>query len=329
MSSTTPLVDKQFAQRLQVLAVTKYMFIFLISPFLSLALTVYLLLYTRLWWLMSLYLVWLYFDWDIGRTWYRDHWIWKRMRDYFPVDLVKTADLPSNKNYVFCCHPHGLLSVSTFVNFCTNANRFDEKFPGLQPYPATLAGQFYFPFRREIIIALGVIAASVRGIEKIIKRPGGGNVVCLVVGGAEEALDSHEGDYSLYINKRKGFVRLAIQNGASLVPVYSFGENDAFHQLDNHKGSRLRQFQSEFKKRIGLSPVLFYGTGILSKYGILPYRKRLSTVVGAPIHLEKNPNPTQEEIDVIHAKYVAKLVELFEAHKHKYNIKGDAHLVLN
>lgn len=81
-----------------------------------------------------------------------------------------------------------------------------------------MAGQFYFPFRREIIIALGVIAASARGITAILKRQGGGNAVCLVVGGAEEALESHEGNYSLCINKRKGFIRLALKNGASLVP---------------------------------------------------------------------------------------------------------------
>jgi hypothetical protein len=119
---------------------------------------------------------------------------------------------------IFSCHPHGLLSVGPFINFCTNGSGFNTKFPGIHSYPATLTGQFYFPFRREIIIALGVVAASARGICSILKREGGGNAVCLVVGGAEEALDSHEGNYSLCINKRKGFVRLALQNGASLVP---------------------------------------------------------------------------------------------------------------
>lgn len=190
------------------------MFIFLISPFLSLAFVAYVLLYTRFWWLMSIYLVWLYFDWDIGErgsrplNWYRNHWIWKRMADYFPVDLIKTTDLPANKNYIFwcvfwnalliglhfsekmthffSCHPHGLLSVAPFVNFCTNGTNFSEKFPGIQSYPATLAGQFYFPFRREVIISLGVIAASARGITAILKKAGGGNAVCLIVGGAEE-----------------------------------------------------------------------------------------------------------------------------------------------
>jgi hypothetical protein len=110
------------------------------------------------------------------------------MADYFPADLIKTAELPRDKNYIFCCHPHGLLSVATFVNFCTNATDFSEKFPGIKSYPASLAAQFYYPFRREIIAALGVISASARSIAYILRRGDGGNAVCLVIGGAEEAV---------------------------------------------------------------------------------------------------------------------------------------------
>lgn len=100
-------IERQFEQRLQVLAVVKYMFIFLIMPFLSVVFTAYVLLFTRLWWLMSAYLIWLYFDWNIGEcgsrplNWYRDSWVWHKMADYFPVELVKTVDLPANKNYLF------------------------------------------------------------------------------------------------------------------------------------------------------------------------------------------------------------------------------------
>jgi hypothetical protein len=92
-------------------------------------------------------------------------------------------------------------------------------------------------------------------------------------------LDAHPGNYTLCIKRRRGFVKLALQNGASLVPVYSFGETETFKQIDNHKGSMLRTFQSEFKKRVGVSPVLFYGAGIFGNtYGILPFRRRLVTV---------------------------------------------------
>ena len=45
-------------------------------------------------------------------------------------------------------------------------------------------------------------------------------------GGAAEALDAHPGKLELTLRKRKGFVRIALQTGASLVPSLAYGEND-------------------------------------------------------------------------------------------------------
>lgn len=47
----------------------------------------------------------------------------------------------------------------------------------------------------------------------------------IVVGGAAEALYAFPGKYDLVLKKRLGFIRVAIRNGACLVPVISFGEN--------------------------------------------------------------------------------------------------------
>jgi len=63
---------------------------------------------------------------------------------------------------------------------------------------------------------------------------------------------------------------------ASLVPVFSFGENDLFHQIDNPDGSALRHFQVSFKKLVGFSPPVFYGPGICNCF--LPFRKPLHTI---------------------------------------------------
>lgn len=42
-------------------------------------------------------------------SWVRNLSIWKHFLNYFPVDLIKTADLPSDRNYLICICPHGLL----------------------------------------------------------------------------------------------------------------------------------------------------------------------------------------------------------------------------
>jgi hypothetical protein len=40
-----------------------------------------------------------------------------------------------------------------------------------------------------------------------------GHCACVVVGGAEEALESKPGSLNLVLNKRKGFIKQAIRHG--------------------------------------------------------------------------------------------------------------------
>lgn len=48
--------------------------------------------------------------------------------------------------------------------------------------------------------------------------------------------------------------------------------------------------------------------------------------MGKPIHVEKVLNPSQEEIDALHGKYVDGLKEVFETNKTRFNIDPTVHL---
>ncbi|RYY81196.1 hypothetical protein EON63_15930 [archaeon] len=37
---------------------------------------------------------------------------------------------------------------------------------------------------------------------------------------------TNAGVQSIYVNNRKGFIKLALQYGAHIVPMYAFGENE-------------------------------------------------------------------------------------------------------
>ncbi|GMR59933.1 hypothetical protein PMAYCL1PPCAC_30128, partial [Pristionchus mayeri] len=144
------------------------------------------------------------------------------------------------------------------------------------------------------------------------------------------ALDAHPGNHVLTLNKRKGFIKLALETGAQLVPCYGFGENDLYIQAANEQGSLVRRFQTFVKKMWGVSPVIFHGRGVFNyNVGLLPFRKQLNTVLGAPIPVEKTENPSQEQIDSLHEQYIQKLTELFDAHKTKYGVPEDKKLEMH
>uniref|UniRef100_A0AC34RDE0 Acyltransferase n=1 Tax=Panagrolaimus sp. JU765 TaxID=591449 RepID=A0AC34RDE0_9BILA len=320
-------------RRLQTGAVCYFVFIFILAPGITLFLPLYLLFFTSYWWLMALYLGWMVYDWKAPETgshpsdWMKKGKVWEYFASYFPIKLVKTAELSPNHNYIIGCHPHGILGISTFANLGTDATGWSKTFEGIFPRLCTLPSQFYFPFRRDLATASGIISSSANSIDHVLNSKEKGQAVGIILGGAEEALDSHPDNFDLKLSSRKGFIKIALKNGAHLVPMYNFGENCTYHQVENQRGTKLRNFQSKFKQYCGFSPPFFMGRGIFNySFGLLPYRTPIFSVVGKPIPVKKNLNPTQEEIDQLHAEYCANLTQLFEENKTKYGISPDAKL---
>ena len=63
-----------------------------------------------------------------------------------------------------------------------------------------------------------------------------GLAAVLVPGGALEALNSDEDKIRLVLNRRKGFIKLALRFGVNLVPTFSFGENFIYDQVKAEQG---------------------------------------------------------------------------------------------
>ena len=151
----------------------------------------------------------------------------------------------------------------------------------------------------------------------------------LVVGGAPEALNSEKDKVTLVLKRRKGFIKLALRFGVDLVPTFTFGEAFIYDSVPNPAGSLVRKVQDALQHVVGFAPVLFFGRGVFQyNFGIVPHRKPLTLVVGAPIRVDKVINPSEEQVDQLHEQYVTKLKELYE----RYNkIYGDTsvQLVIN
>ncbi|KAM8965952.1 acyl-CoA wax alcohol acyltransferase 1 [Sarcophilus harrisii] len=283
------------------------------------------LLLTPFWSLPALYVAWLVLDWKTpeqgGRrsAWVQNWQVWTMLRDYFPIVLVKTKDLSPEHNYIMGVHPHGILTFGAFCNFCTEATSFSTTFPGITPYLATLSWFFKIPFIREYLMAKGVCPVSQPAIDYMLSKNGSGNLVGIVIGGVGEALQSVPNNTSLIIKKRKGFVRTALRHGAHLVPTFTFGETEVYHQVLFPEGSRMHRFQNWFHSFWGFYFCVFYGRGFFQDFwGILPLPKPIITIVGEPIMVPKMENPSQETVEKYHTIYMEALKKLFDDHKTQY-----------
>lgn len=51
-----------------------------------------------------------------------------------------------------------------------------------------------------------------------------------------------------------------------------------------------------------------------------------SLAVGKPIKVQMTPQPSEEEVNQLHRRYIQELCKLFEEHKLKFNVPADQHL---
>ena len=150
-------------RRLQTLAAMHFAFIFLGAPLLSTVLVI-VFLCTDLYWIALLYVLWIFFDNNFnkvsstgGRRYdaFRNLGVWRYFRDYFPITLVKTAELDPSKNYIMGYHPHGIIGCGAVCNFATESTNFSRKYPGITPYLLTLKTNFNWPLLRAYVMSLG------------------------------------------------------------------------------------------------------------------------------------------------------------------------------
>lgn len=79
---------------------------------------------------------------------------------------------------------------------------------------------------------------------------------------------------------------------SDLVPVYSFGENNAYKQVIFEEGTYWRYLQRRLQKILGFAPCLFHGCGLFfgNSWGLVPYGNPITTIgkfVKANIWLER------------------------------------------
>lgn len=183
--------------------------------------------------------------------------------------IVKTCELDPSKRYLFGYHPHGIIAVGAALAFATDGANFSSLFPGINVSLMVLKPLFKVPFYREWLMMHNIKSAGRKTCLKCLQGPPGSSI-CLAIGGAKEGMDANPHKMRLTLKNRKGFVKVAIETGASLVPVIGFGENELFNQVT---GGCVGRAQKTFQKKAGFFVPIFWGRGVFNySFGLLPHR---------------------------------------------------------
>ena len=120
-------------------------------------------------------------------------------------------------------------------------------------------GTFLLPLFRECLLQAGGMAASRSSLEAVLSKPGGGEAPVLMVGGVlEMMMASKPNEIQLHLSQRKGFVKMAMEVGSTLVPCFVFGETETYDQSGS-LAQIWNRLTCSVRNCFGIAPVFFSG----------------------------------------------------------------------
>ncbi|KAJ0404378.1 hypothetical protein ATCC90586_003121 [Pythium insidiosum] len=218
--------------------------------------------------------------------------------------------IDARQRAMFAFHPHGITCCGFSVN-----GAHSERFRNADARWLVAENLFWFPVLRDILRWHGFSDVSKSTFERIMAS---GDNVCLIPGGFEEATIFRHNRHRVYLRRRAGFIKLALQHGYTVFPAYTFGEEATYHTF--HYALRLRLWLNQWK----IPAVAFLGRlgcALMPRPNV-----DLVTVVGKGIKLPKIEQPTREDVSKYHAQYVAALETLFERYKARFASNPNAKL---
>jgi len=239
-------------------------------------------------------------------AWFARHPVWRWLFAYFPARIHYEVPLDTKKRYIFASHPHGVASLH-HVMYMTNACGFhDDASPGHTRRDICADIVFRIPIFRDLNLWLGCVHASSKTAKRVLSE---NKSLVTIVGGMNEQVLARKGHHMIYVKKRKGFIKLALTYGAPIVPIYVFGENDAYDNAPCLPSLRLWVLNN-----LRLPIILPWG-----RFGALPHKVPFVACVGTPIHVKRSEGEvTQDEIDRVHTQYVSAMRALFDRNKAKH-----------
>jgi len=221
---------------------------------------------------------------------------------YFSIKGVWEEPLePEKYAYILVGVPHGVFPFGNMLHLA-----FWDVFAKFHFSGAAASVLYYIPIMRHVLLWMGCITANYHDIFKALSS---GKSVGIASGGIAELFESNKDIETIIIRKRKGFIKLAMQTGAKIVPCYLFGNTQALHCFSD-EGRRMQWFSRKIKASI----TFFWG-----RFGLpIAYRTPILGVMGRHMTVPKVQEIDEKVVDEIHSEFIERLEEIFEKHKHAY-----------
>ncbi|KAL4171523.1 hypothetical protein KRP22_009617 [Phytophthora ramorum] len=211
---------------------------------------------------------------------------------------------------LFAFHPHGVLTCGFSFN-----GAYHMGFERSACRWLSAENLFWFPLVRDILNWMEYSSCAKANMLKFMRKD---QNVSIIPGGFEEATLYQRGKHRLYLKKRFGFIKIALQHGYNVHPVYTFGEEYTYHAFPYLQSLRLQL------NRFQIPGTLFFGDATCF---YLPRNDvDLITVVGKPLRFPWIEHPTKEDVQKYQAQYVQALKDLFDSYKGVYAVNPNATL---
>jgi len=211
--------------------------------------------------------------------------------------------LDPHRQYVVSWHPHGAFTFTPafYTNELMTKSTLPDA-PGLRNWFVSIADiAFRVPVVGEAMLLWNARSASFSVVADMIRN---GVSVTIQPGGVPEQVLTDCTHEKALFPPQLGWIKLAIQHGLPLLPVYSFGENQVF---GTSKWSR--RFSSKLHGLTGFPLPLFCP---------IPSSGEVHMRWGRPIEvIEQQDQPEQWQVERLFGLYVRELMMLFDEHKEK------------
>lgn len=219
------------------------------------------------------------------------------------------------KQYVLVWHPHGAFTIAALYFL---AHWWAKDFPsgarGRQ-FVCVAPLLLKIPFLSELLLLCHARSQDRETFGGLLAK---GATVAVQPGGLVEQVETDDAKERVFFPARLGFIRLALQAGVPLLPVYAFGENQLY-RTSNWTRALNKWLYKKFKcgNLVIIGQFGLPSTPVIPNPLMLPvYRSGMHIRFGDPVDIgPKDENPSDEKVQEAFQKYTDALQKLFDKHK--------------